>query len=99
MTRLWDHQKIKDAAASGQATRKLAAPFWISHNKATAVGSPLAMLGAALECNATLKAMRWSLGSYKPVTRWINDAKVASINTVEGLQAMYCNPGEHQGNC
>ena len=41
------------------------------------------MLGAVLECNATLQAMRWLLGSYKPVTRWINDAKVASINTVE----------------
>lgn len=54
------------------------------------------MLGAALECNAILKAMQWSLGSYKPVTRWINNAKVASINTVEGLQAMYCNHGVHQ---
>ena len=41
------------------------------------------MPGAALECHALLKARRWLLGSYKPVTRWINDAKVASINTLE----------------
>lgn len=38
------------------------------------------MPGAALECNAILRAMPWLLGSYKPVTRWINDTKVASIN-------------------
>lgn len=24
--------------------------------------------------------MQWLPGSYKPVTRWINDSKVASIN-------------------
>lgn len=57
------------------------------------------MLAAALKCNAILKAKQWPLGSYEHVTRRINGAKVASINTVGGLQAMDRNPDEHQGNC
>lgn len=50
--------------------------------------------GAALACNSTLEATRWLPGSHKPVSRRINDSKVARIKA-GGLRAVYCNPGEH----
>lgn len=53
--------------------------------------------GAALACNSTLEATRWLPGSYKPVSRRINDSKVARIKA-GGLRAVYCNPGEHWEN-
>lgn len=57
------------------------------------------MVGAAPECNAILKVMQWSLGSYNPVTRWINDAKVASINTLEVCGLCIVIPVNTKKNC
>lgn len=81
MTRLQNRQKITEAVAGGHGSRLCAGPFWISHNKATEIETCSYTPRSPGVENAAVEALPRLQGHYKPVTRWIKDAKVEDANS------------------